>query len=319
MPARHFSSVLLPLPLRPTIPKNSPGATANEMSFSACSCSWRERRSGCSARSLSVWLRSSGILKRLLTPWAASAGRPDGAVWSCGTFTQGIASARSPKLPWRSPRSAQPGSEWTGERSHEDENTRDRAKERTDQRRPRAEREQGTLNALGERAVWADQAQPEAALGVERVVHRFRVFALAEQARDFLLVLDAQPRFALDDISAERRRVANGRRGSLLVDLDHRARGRIPRERPRSLGQRLHVAVARIGVAQHRVRPRGAPRGVPRDDRRRLLRRGLGERRLRREHARDAAQRRLKRHQSEALVHRWIDDRARMLDQPRLL
>ena len=25
MPARHFSSVLLPLPLRPTIPKNSPG------------------------------------------------------------------------------------------------------------------------------------------------------------------------------------------------------------------------------------------------------------------------------------------------------
>ena len=28
MPARHLSSVLLPLPLRPTMPKNSPSATS---------------------------------------------------------------------------------------------------------------------------------------------------------------------------------------------------------------------------------------------------------------------------------------------------
>ena len=39
MPARHFSSVDLPEPLRPTMPKNSPGATAKETSRSACSAS----------------------------------------------------------------------------------------------------------------------------------------------------------------------------------------------------------------------------------------------------------------------------------------
>ena len=33
MPARHFSSVLLPLPLRPAIPKNSPWRTSKEMSL----------------------------------------------------------------------------------------------------------------------------------------------------------------------------------------------------------------------------------------------------------------------------------------------
>ncbi len=34
MPAITFSNVLLPAPLRPTIPKVSPGATVNEMSRS---------------------------------------------------------------------------------------------------------------------------------------------------------------------------------------------------------------------------------------------------------------------------------------------
>src|SRR5205823_3118104 len=37
MPARHLSSVLLPEPLRPMIPKNSPSSTSNETSLSACS------------------------------------------------------------------------------------------------------------------------------------------------------------------------------------------------------------------------------------------------------------------------------------------
>jgi hypothetical protein len=35
MPAMHFSSVLLPDPFRPTIPKNSPRRTPIEMSFIA--------------------------------------------------------------------------------------------------------------------------------------------------------------------------------------------------------------------------------------------------------------------------------------------
>src|ERR1700722_4202503 len=68
MPARHFSSVLLPLPLRPAIAKNSPERTSKEMSRSASKDSWRLRRSGCSARSLRVCTRSSGTRKVLLTP-----------------------------------------------------------------------------------------------------------------------------------------------------------------------------------------------------------------------------------------------------------
>ncbi len=74
MPARHFSSVLLPLPLRPAIPKNSPRRTSKEMSLSALKVSWRVRRSGCSARSLSVCVRSSGTLKVLLIASATIGG-----------------------------------------------------------------------------------------------------------------------------------------------------------------------------------------------------------------------------------------------------
>src|SRR6266702_797684 len=40
MPASNFSSVLLPEPLRPTIPKNSPFLTSNEIFFSACCFSY---------------------------------------------------------------------------------------------------------------------------------------------------------------------------------------------------------------------------------------------------------------------------------------
>ena len=39
MPAMHFSSVLLPEPFRPTIPKNSPLRTSREMSFIAWNAS----------------------------------------------------------------------------------------------------------------------------------------------------------------------------------------------------------------------------------------------------------------------------------------
>src|SRR5215218_8566565 len=75
MPARHFSNVDLPDPFRPTIPKNSPGSTANETPRSACSSSERPRRNGCSARSLSVWTRSRGIRNDLLTSFTSTAGR----------------------------------------------------------------------------------------------------------------------------------------------------------------------------------------------------------------------------------------------------
>src|SRR3954453_12725637 len=61
MPAMHFSSVDLPEPLRPTTPKNSPFSTENDTSCSACRTSLRDRRKGCRARSLSVWLTSRGI------------------------------------------------------------------------------------------------------------------------------------------------------------------------------------------------------------------------------------------------------------------
>src|ERR1700722_31031 len=81
MPARHFSSVLGPLPLRPAIAKNSPERTSKEMSRSASKDSWRLRRSGCSARSLRVCTRSSGTRKVLLTPSTTiGGGALDGSV-----------------------------------------------------------------------------------------------------------------------------------------------------------------------------------------------------------------------------------------------
>src|SRR3954470_1552992 len=75
MPARHFSSVDFPEPLRPTMPKNSPSSTANETASSAWSFSWPIRRNGWSARSLSVWTRSCGRRNDFETPSTATAGR----------------------------------------------------------------------------------------------------------------------------------------------------------------------------------------------------------------------------------------------------
>src|SRR3954463_11217403 len=74
MPARHFRSVDLPEPLRPTMPKNSPRWTSTETSRRACSVSVRVRRSGCSARSLSVCTRSCGSSNVFDTPRTATAG-----------------------------------------------------------------------------------------------------------------------------------------------------------------------------------------------------------------------------------------------------
>src|SRR5919197_4038335 len=74
MPARHFSSVDLPEPLRPTMPKNSPRSTAKETSRSARSSSWPARRKGCTARSLSVCTCSRGIRNALETSSTTTAG-----------------------------------------------------------------------------------------------------------------------------------------------------------------------------------------------------------------------------------------------------
>src|SRR5919199_2985237 len=91
MPPRHFSSVLLPEPLRPTIPKNSPGCTENETSRSATMSDPPRRRSGCSARSLSVCTRSLGMKKRFATPSTRTAGSASGAA-----LTRDEASAAPP-------------------------------------------------------------------------------------------------------------------------------------------------------------------------------------------------------------------------------
>src|SRR5436305_1443256 len=71
MLARIFSSVLLPDPLRPTIPKNSPWWTSNDTSLSARSSRYFSRVNGCVTRSLSVSIRCSGIRKDLETPRAS--------------------------------------------------------------------------------------------------------------------------------------------------------------------------------------------------------------------------------------------------------
>ncbi len=63
-----LSSVLLPEPLRPTIPKNSPSRIWKETSCSAWSSSTSTRRNGCSARSFSVFTCCLGTRKVLLTP-----------------------------------------------------------------------------------------------------------------------------------------------------------------------------------------------------------------------------------------------------------
>ncbi len=74
MPAMHFSSVLLPLPLRPTIPKNSPWAMSKLMSWTACSSSYSVLRNGCSTRSLSVEYCWCGSLNVLLAACTETAG-----------------------------------------------------------------------------------------------------------------------------------------------------------------------------------------------------------------------------------------------------
>src|SRR5215217_4725040 len=74
MPAMHLRRVLLPDPLRPTMPKNSPGSTANDTSFRALKWSYDDRRNGCIARSLSVETRSCGIRNVFETPSTATAG-----------------------------------------------------------------------------------------------------------------------------------------------------------------------------------------------------------------------------------------------------
>src|ERR1039458_5772345 len=209
MPAMHFSSVLLPLPLRPTMPKNSPGRTAKEMSFSAYRSSWRERRSGCSARSLSVWLRSSGILKRLWTPSTANAGRPWTAVCSGGMVTGGYSEGARRSAGDRSGRSVRAAAERTAERPGSDEAAREDREQRPAHRRVRAEREQRPLKALGQRSARPDQAQAEADLRVELLIHALRVFALAHELRRLDPVLDAQSVFARDRVAAERGGVAH--------------------------------------------------------------------------------------------------------------
>ena len=78
----HFNSVLLPLPLRPTIPKNSPWAISREMSLTACSSSYSVERNGCSARSFSVEYCWWGSRKVLLTFSTEIAAGPMGAVAS---------------------------------------------------------------------------------------------------------------------------------------------------------------------------------------------------------------------------------------------
>src|SRR5437764_10730612 len=74
----HLSRVLLPDPLRPTIPKNSPCGTANDTFFSASSRSGPGRLNGWGARSLRVWTCSRGIVNVFDTPSTTTAGTPSG-------------------------------------------------------------------------------------------------------------------------------------------------------------------------------------------------------------------------------------------------
>src|SRR6478735_68372 len=73
-----FSSVLLPEPLRPTMPKNSPWWTSKVTSCSAVSCRYSRRRSGCSARSLKLSIGCSGMRKALPTSRTSITTGPSG-------------------------------------------------------------------------------------------------------------------------------------------------------------------------------------------------------------------------------------------------
>ena len=72
-------SVLLPEPLRPTMPKTSPRRTSKLTSTSAGSASKGWRRVGCSTRSLMVLTCSSGRRKVLPTPSTRTATSSAGA------------------------------------------------------------------------------------------------------------------------------------------------------------------------------------------------------------------------------------------------
>src|SRR5271165_5337092 len=92
----HFSSVLLPLPLRPTMPKNSPCAIWTLMSLTACSSSYSVLRSGWSTRSLSVEYCWWGRRKVLLTVSIETAGSTAGVTASRGGGDRGIVVVKGP-------------------------------------------------------------------------------------------------------------------------------------------------------------------------------------------------------------------------------
>src|SRR3954466_13605511 len=64
----HLSSVLLPDPLRPTMPKNSPCGIVKPTPLSTFSSSYSVRRKGWRARSLSVWTWCLGMRKVFSSP-----------------------------------------------------------------------------------------------------------------------------------------------------------------------------------------------------------------------------------------------------------
>src|SRR5829696_93017 len=74
MPARSLSSVLLPDPLRPTMPKNSPRSTTKLAWLTASNSSNVPLRNGCNARSLRVCICSWGRRNRFVTPCTTMAG-----------------------------------------------------------------------------------------------------------------------------------------------------------------------------------------------------------------------------------------------------
>src|SRR5215210_6280943 len=71
MLAMTLSSVLLPEPLRPTTPKNSPLRTSKLTSRSAWRSRYSIRARGCTARSLNELIRCLGIRNRLWIPCAS--------------------------------------------------------------------------------------------------------------------------------------------------------------------------------------------------------------------------------------------------------
>src|SRR5215218_234004 len=94
-------SVLLPEPLRPTIPKTSPARTSKLTPRSACRTSKRWRLPGCSTRSFSVLTRSCGRRNVLATAAAltatSSAGTP--LTWGRVASAQMAEALQVPALP----------------------------------------------------------------------------------------------------------------------------------------------------------------------------------------------------------------------------